>query len=56
MDDDAFVQASELSVLAPLTSGTGIEKVLADHDHHNEEPKPFLVQSVAQRSLLYFGS
>ena len=56
MDDEAFVRASEIFVLAPLATEVDINDIFRGRRDNNNDAEAIPVLSIAQRSLLYFGT
>ena len=58
MGDEVFVLASELSLVAPLATELDIKDIFTDRGHDNSgiRSQAIPLQSITQRSLLYFGT
>ena len=55
MDDELFTTESELSVIAPQATEAQIKELFETEGTDDDGSSVRSVQSVAQRSILYFG-
>lgn len=56
MDDERFVEASQLSVIAPQATEIETKDLFAVNTTDNEGQRIVPLASIEQRSLLYFGT